>query len=63
MLVEQTAKRLVPATCGGVKPRKVKAGDIMIPPPTPIMEPKIPAIRPIMTKKGKSKNYSKLNTC
>jgi hypothetical protein len=63
MLVEETAKRLVLAICGGVKPRKVKTGDIMIPPPTPIMEPKTPAIRPTMTKKGKSKNSSKSNTC
>jgi hypothetical protein len=49
ILVEETAKRLVLAICGGVKPRKVKTGDIMIPPPTPIMEPKTPAIRPTMT--------------
>ncbi len=63
MLVEETAKRLVLATCGGVNPRKVKTGDIMIPPPTPIIEPKMPAIKPIITKKGKSKNSSKPNTC
>ena len=61
-LVEETAKRLVLATCGGVKPRKVKAGEIIIPPPTPTMEPRMPAIKPIITKKGKRKNSSKSNT-
>jgi hypothetical protein len=61
-LVEETAKRLVLAICGGVKPRKVRAGEIIIPPPTPIMEPKMPAIKPIITKKGKRKNSSKSNT-
>jgi hypothetical protein len=50
------------ATCGGVKPRKVSAGEIIIPPPTPIMEPRMPAIKPIITKKGKKKNSSKSNT-
>lgn len=62
MLVEETAKRLVLATWGGERPRKVRAGDIIIPPPTPIMEPKMPAINPINTKKGKRKNSSKSNT-
>lgn len=62
ILVEETAKRLVLATCGGERPRKVRTGDIMIPPPTPIIDPKMPAIRPISTKKGKRKNPSKFNT-
>ena len=61
-LVEETAKRLVLATWGGVKPRKVRAGEIIMPPPTPIIEPKMPTIRPIITKKGKKKNSSKSNT-
>jgi hypothetical protein len=61
-LVEETANRLVLATCGGVKPRKVSTGEIIIPPPIPIMEPKMPAINPITTKKGKRKNSSKSNT-
>jgi hypothetical protein len=52
ILVEDTAKRLVPAICGGERPRSVSAGDIMIPPPTPIIEPKVPAIKPINTKKA-----------
>jgi hypothetical protein len=60
--VEETAKRLVLATCDGVKPRRVRAGEIIIPPPTPIMEPRMPAIKPIIIKKGKRKNSSKSNT-
>jgi len=63
MLVEETAKRLVLATCGGEKPRKVRAGEIIIPPPTPIIDPKRPATEPINTKKGKRKSSSKSNTC
>ena len=50
MLVADTAKRLVPAIWGGESPRSVRAGDIMIPPPTPIIDPKVPAIKPINTK-------------
>ena len=62
MLVEETAKRLVPAICGGERPSKVRAGDIITPPPIPSMEPKIPAIKPITTKAAKRKNCSKSNT-
>jgi hypothetical protein len=52
MLVEETANRLVLATCGGDRPRNVRTGDIIIPPPTPIIDPSIPAINPTNTKKG-----------
>lgn len=52
MLVEETANRLVLATCGGERPRNVRTGDIIIPPPTPIIDPSIPAINPTNTKKG-----------
>lgn len=62
MLVEETAKRLVPATCAGDRPRNVRTGEIIIPPPTPTMDPKMPAINPINAKKGKRKNSSKSNT-
>lgn len=62
MLVDETAKRLVPATCGGGRPRNVRTGEIIIPPPIPIMDPKMPAIKPIKAKKGKRKNSSKSNT-
>ena len=63
MLVEETANRLVLATCGGDSPRKVKAGDIIIPPPTPIIDPKIPEVKPIKIKKGTRKKPSKSKTC
>lgn len=59
MLVEETANRLVLATCGGERPRNVRTGDIIIPPPTPIIDPSIPAINPTNTKKGKSKKSCK----
>ena len=32
----------------GGKPRKVRAGVIIIPPPTPTIDPKMPAARPII---------------
>ena len=51
MLVEETANRLVLATCGGERPRNVRTGDIIIPPPTPIIDPNIPAINPTNDKK------------
>jgi len=40
---------------------KVKAGVIIIPPPTPVMDPRVPAPKPTMTKsaataKGSSKH-------
>ena len=59
MLVEETANRLVLATCAGERPRNVRAGDIIIPPPTPIIDPNMPAINPTNTKKGKSKKSCK----
>lgn len=59
MLVEETANRLVLATCGGERPRNIRAGDIIIPPPTPIIDPNIPAINPTNAKKGKSKKSCK----
>jgi hypothetical protein len=45
-LVEATAMRLVLAVCAGGRPRNVRAGTIMIPPPTPSIEPRVPAPRP-----------------
>lgn len=59
ILVEATANRLVLATCGGERPRKVRAGDIIMPPPTPIIDPNIPAINPTITKKAKIKKSCK----
>ena len=59
MLVEETANRLVLATCGGDRPRNVKTGDIIIPPPTPIIDPNMPAMNPTNTKKRKSKKSCK----
>lgn len=60
MLVEETANRLVLATCGGDRPRNVKTGDIIIPPPTPIIDPNMPAMNPTNTKKGKAKSLANL---
>lgn len=48
-LVEATAMRLVLVACTGGRPRKVRAGTIMMPPPTPSIEPRVPA--PIPTPK------------
>lgn len=59
ILVEETANKLVLATWGGEKPRNVRAGDIIIPPPTPIIDPNRPAINPTNMKKGKSKESCK----
>jgi len=41
-----TAIRLVLAACVGGRFKNVRAGTIIIPPPTPSMEPKVPALRP-----------------
>ena len=46
ILVEVTAIRLVLAIWEGVKPIKVRTGAITIPPPIPIMEPRVPAANP-----------------
>ena len=46
MLVDMTAMRLVLAACAGERFNNVRAGTIIIPPPTPSMEPKVPALRP-----------------
>lgn len=46
MLVDMTAMRLVLATCVGGRFNNVRAGTIIIPPPTPSMEPKVPAMSP-----------------
>ena len=40
------AKRLLLAAAVGGKPRKVKTGTTIIPPPNPIIEPNIPAANP-----------------
>ncbi|MFL6494636.1 MAG: hypothetical protein ACJ70N_07515 [Nitrososphaera sp.] len=42
-----TAMRLVLAAWVGDKFKKVRAGTIIIPPPTPSSEPNVPAPRPI----------------
>ena len=49
-LVEDTAIRLVLATCAGVNPMIVRAGVIRMPPPTPVIDPIVPAPMPIMIK-------------
>jgi hypothetical protein len=46
MLVEVTAIRLVLDAWVGGTFRKVRAGTIIRPPPTPSMEPKVPAASP-----------------
>jgi hypothetical protein len=46
MLVDMTAMRLVLAACVGDRFNNVRAGTIIIPPPTPSMEPKVPALIP-----------------
>jgi hypothetical protein len=48
ILVDMTAIRLVLAACVGGRFKNVRAGTIIIPPPTPSMEPKIPAPSPIV---------------
>ena len=60
-LVNVTAKRLVLEIWAGANPIKARAGVIINPPPTPIMDPKVPAPRPTMIKsadtvKGSSKH-------
>jgi len=50
ILVEVTAIRLVLAIWDGMSPIKARAGVIMIPPPTPIIDPSVPAPRPITIK-------------
>jgi len=45
-LVDMTAIRLVLAACVGGRFKNVRAGTIIIPPPTPSMEPKVPALSP-----------------
>jgi hypothetical protein len=47
ILVDMTAIRLVLAACVGGRFKNVRAGTIIIPPPTPSMEPKVPAPSPI----------------
>ena len=46
------AKRLLLAASVGEKPKNVKTGTTIIPPPNPIIEPKTPATNP----KGMSHN-------
>jgi len=41
-----TAIRLVLAACVGGRFKNVRAGTIIIPPPTPSIEPKVPAASP-----------------
>src|SRR5436309_4146385 len=45
-LVEATAIGPVLAVCVGDRPKNVRAGTRIMPPPTPIIEPKVPAPRP-----------------
>ena len=47
MLVDMTAMRLVLAAWVGGRFKNVRAGTIIIPPPSPSMEPKVPALSPI----------------
>ena len=49
-LAEVTAIRLVLAIWDGISPIKASTGVIMIPPPTPIIDPSVPAPRPTMIK-------------
>jgi hypothetical protein len=59
-LAKVTAKRLVLDICPGFNPKKVNAGVINNPPPTPINEPRMPAPKPIMTRtngKNRSSNH------
>jgi len=51
MLVDVTAIRLVLAVWEGEIPRKVSAGTIIIPPPTPSIDPSVPAPSPMTTSK------------
>ncbi len=46
MLVDMTAIRLVLAACVGGRFKNVRAGTIIIPPPTPSIEPNVPAASP-----------------
>jgi hypothetical protein len=50
MLVDKTAIRLVLAACVGGTFKNVRAGTIIIPPPTPSIEPKVPAPSPTTSK-------------
>jgi hypothetical protein len=50
MLVDITAIRLVLAACVGGTFKNVRAGTIIIPPPTPSIEPKVPAPSPTTSK-------------
>ena len=43
------AKRLLLAATVGGNPKKVKTGTTIIPPPSPIIDPKIPAANPNRT--------------
>jgi len=49
-LVEVTAIRLVLAIWVGGSPMNVRAGAMIMPPPTPMREPSVPAPRPIATR-------------
>lgn len=60
MLVEETAKRLVPATCGGGRPRNVRTGEIIIPPLSLSWTPKCPQSNRLMQKKEKGKTLPSL---
>jgi hypothetical protein len=48
--------RLVLATWDGGRPRKANAGDIIIPPPIPTKDPKIPATIPIIINRSELSN-------
>jgi hypothetical protein len=50
MLVAKTAIRLVLAACVGGTFKNVRAGTIIIPPPTPSIEPRVPAPSPTTSK-------------
>jgi hypothetical protein len=45
-LVDMTAIRLVLAACVGDRFKNVRAGTMIIPPPTPSIEPNVPAASP-----------------
>lgn len=51
--MDATANKLVEATCDGKKPVRIRIGDIMIPPPSPSIEPTIPAATPMTNVKNR----------
>ena len=46
MALLKAAKRLLLAATAGANPKNVRIGTITIPPPSPIIEPRIPATNP-----------------